>query len=234
MFFSPTFLLFIVPAIIFAFWAQNRVRSTYREFSKIPTTAGMTGNIAAIRLLRSVGLRDVEIERIKGKMTDHYDPREKILRLSEGVHDSDSLAALAIVAHEAGHAIQDQIRYPFLAMRTAFVPTANISTRLGSFLLMGGLVLAMLSGNAFGLAIAWIGLVLYSAAFVFTLITLPVEYDASRRALQLLQANGIVNNVEIGGAKKVLDAAALTYVAAMAAALMNIIYWAAALGGGRN
>lgn len=234
MFFSPTFLLFIVPAMIFAFWAQNRVRTTYREFSKVPATAGMPGNLAAIRLLRSVGLRDVEIERIKGKMSDHYDPREKVLRLSEEVHDSDSLAALAIVAHEAGHAIQDQIRYPFLAMRTSFVPTANISTRFGSFLLMGGLMLTMLSGSPFGLTIAWIGLVLYSAAFVFTLLTLPVEFDASRRALQLLQANGIVTNVEIGGAKKVLDAAALTYVAAMAAALMNIIYWATALGGRRN
>ena len=232
--FSPTYLLFILPAMIFAFWAQNRVRSTYREFSKVTATAGIPGHAAARRLLRSVGLSGIEIERIKGRMTDHYDPRDKILRLSERVHDGDSVAALAIVAHETGHAIQDQIRYPFLAMRTAFVPTANISTRLGSFLLMAGFMLFIFSGSPFGFTIAWIGLVLYAAAYVFTIITLPVEYDASRRALQLLQANGIVNNVEIGGAKKVLDAAALTYVAAMAAALMNILYWAFRLGGRRN
>ena len=205
-----------------------------RQAVIVSATAGMPGHAVARQLLRSVGLADIDIERIKGRMTDHYDPGEKVLRLSEEIHDSASLAALAIVAHEAGHAIQDQVRYPFLAMRTAFVPTANISTKFGVYMLMGGIMLAAFTGSPFGLLLAWIGLVLYSASFAFTVITLPVEFDASRRALRLLQANGIVNDVEIGGAKKVLDAAALTYVAAMAAALMNVLYWGSLLGGRRK
>ena len=224
----------MAPVIIFTFWAQHRVRSAFREFSKIRPAAAMPGHVAARRLLDSVGVPGVEIEPVKGRMSDHYDPRDKVLRLSADVHDSDSLAALAIVAHEAGHAIQDQVRYPFLMMRTTFVPISNTGSRLGSIFLMGGFVLAMLTGSPFGFAVAWVGLALFALAFVFTVITLPVEFDASRRALQLIQANGLVTEVELGGAKKVLDAAALTYVAAMASALMSVLYWGSLLGGRRD
>ena len=234
MFFSPTYLLFMAPVIIFTFWAQGRVKNAFREFSQIQSLYGMSGSAVARRLLDSVGVPGVTIERVQGKMTDHYDPRNKVLRLSEEVYNSSSLAALAIVAHEAGHAIQDRVRYPFLVMRTAFVPVASTGSRLGGILLMGGFVLAMFTGSTFGYTVAWIGLILYGAAFLFTVITLPVEYDASRRAIKLLQANGMVNASEVGGAKKVLSAAALTYVAAMAAALMNILYWASLLGGRRD
>ena len=236
MFFSPTYLLFMLPVIIFTFWAQNRVRKTYREFSGIRAAAGLPAHAAAQRLLQSVGLPGIEIERVpgKGQLNDHYDPRDKVLRLSEGVHDSDSIAALAIAAHEAGHAIQDQVRYPYLALRTTFVPIAGTGSRLGFFLLLGGFLLAAFSGSSFGITIAWIGLALFATAFVFTVITLPVEYDASRRALRLLQTSGMLDQVELGGAKKVLDAAALTYVAAMAAALMSVLYWASLLAGRRD
>ncbi len=236
MFFSPTYLLFMLPVIVFSFWAQSRVRGAYAKYSKVPVSSGLPGAQAARRLLQSVGLADVEIERTEGRrqLGDHYDPRDRTLRLSEGVHDDDSIAALAIAAHEAGHAIQDQVRYPFLALRTNFVPAANIGSRLGGLLLMGGLLLVMFSRSPFGLTIAWIGLALYALAFIFTIITLPVEFDASRRALRLLQTSGMLNEVELGGAKKVLDAAALTYVAAMATALMSLLYWASLLTGRRN
>ena len=168
------------------------------------------------------------------QLGDHYDPRDRTLRLSAGVHDNASIAALAIAAHEAGHAIQDQVRYPYLALRTSFVPAANIGSRLGGLLLMGGFLLAAFSGSPFGLTIAWIGLALYALAFVFTVITLPVEFDASRRALRLLQTNGMLDEGELGDAKKVLDAAALTYVAAMATALVSLLYWASLLIGRRD
>jgi uncharacterized protein len=235
-FFSPTYLLFMLPVMVFSFWAQSRVRGAYAKYSKVPAASGLPGAQAARRLLQSVGLADVEIERTKGRrqLGDHYDPRDRTLRLSAGVHDNASIAALAIAAHEAGHAIQDQVRYPYLALRTSFVPAANVGSRLGGFLLMGGLVLVMLSRSPFGFTIALIGLALYALAFVFTLITLPVEFDASRRALRLLQTSGMLDETELGGAKKVLDAAALTYVAAMATALVSLLYWASLLLGRRD
>ncbi len=236
MLFSPTYLLFMLPVIVFSFWAQSRVRGTYAKYSKVPASSGLPGAQAALCLLQSVGLADVEIERTQGRrqLGDHYDPRDRTLRLSAGVHDNASIAALAIAAHEAGHAIQDQVRYPYLALRTSFVPAANIGSRLGGLLLMGGFLLAAFSGSPFGLTIAWIGLALYALAFVFTVITLPVEFDASRRAMRLLQTSGMLDEGELGGAKKVLDAAALTYVAAMATALVSLLYWASLLIGRRD
>jgi hypothetical protein len=183
--------------------------------------------LAARRLLDAVGLKNVEVKRVPGELSDHYDPKHKVLRLSDGVFDSSSLAAVAIAAHEAGHAMQDEIKYPFLMLRTAMVPITTFGSRFGYFMLIGGFLLAVLTGvSPIGLTIAWIGLGLFSTAFVFALITLPVEFDASRRAVGLMEQAGLVTGSERVHAKKVLDAAALTYIAAMFVALMQVLYFA--------
>lgn len=233
-FFDPVYLLFLAPAMIFTFWAQSKVKGTYKEYSKVASIAGMPGHRAAAHLLKSVGMPQVGIEPVPGEMTDHYDPTKKVLRLSEGVYNSSSLAALAIVAHEAGHAIQDQVRYPFLVMRTAMVPATNIGSKLGYLLMIAGMMLVVFGAGPFALQMAWLGVILFSLTLIFTIITLPVEFNASSRALALLEANGILSPYEKEGAKKVLDAAALTYVAAMAVSLMTLLYFVfrlLALGG---
>ncbi len=236
-FFDPVYLLFLAPAVIFTIWAQNKVKRTYAKYSKIASRAGMPGHVAAQRLLESVGVPDVEISRVPGEMTDHYDPSKKVLKLSEGVYDKNSLAALAIVAHEAGHAIQDQVRYPFLVLRTALVPATNFGSKFGYLLIMMGMMLVFFGAGEFALQVAWLGVILFATTLVFTIITLPVEFNASNRALALLEANGIVGPDEKEGAKKVLDAAALTYVAAMATSLLTLLYFVfrlLALGGRRD
>ena len=185
-----------------------------------------------------MGLYNVDIKRVPGELTDHYDPTKKVLRLSDGVFDSNSLAAVAIAAHEAGHAMQDKIRYPFLVLRTAMVPITTFGSRFGYFMLIGGFLLALFTGGGeLGLAVAWIGLALFSTAFVFALITLPVEFDASRRAIQMMESVHVISGAERLHAKKVLDAAALTYIAAMFVALMQVLYFALrllALSGSRD
>ncbi|MDP7640374.1 MAG: zinc metallopeptidase [Candidatus Hydrogenedentes bacterium] len=236
-FFDPMYLLFLAPAIIFTIWAQNKVKGTYAKYSKVPSIAGMPGHRAAASLLKSVGMPEVEIEPVPGKLTDHYDPSKKVLRLSEGVYNDSSLAALAIVAHEAGHAIQDQVRYPFLVMRTALVPATNFGSTFGYLLIMAGMMLVVFGAGGFALQVAWAGVILFALTLVFTIVTLPVEFNASSRALSLLEANGIVSPLEKEGARKVLDAAALTYVAAMATSLLTLLYFVfrlLALGGRRD
>ena len=226
-FFDPLYLLLIAPAFILAMWAQNRVKSTYHKYSQVGSSAGIPAHLAARRLLDAVGLTNVEVKRVPGELSDHYDPKQKVLRLSDGVFDSSSLAAVAIAAHEAGHAMQDEIKYPFLMLRTAMVPITSFGSRFGYFMLIGGFLLAVFTGvSPIGLTIAWIGLGLFSTAFVFALITLPVEFDASRRAVGLMEQAGLVTGGEGVHAKKVLDAAALTYIAAMFVALMQVLYFA--------
>ena len=237
-FFDPLYLLLIGPAFILAMWAQNRVKGTYRKYSQVMSSSGIPAHVAARRLLDAVGLYNVEVKRVPGELTDHYDPTKKVLRLSDGVFDSNSLAAVAIAAHEAGHAMQDKIRYPFLVLRTAMVPITTFGSRFGYFMLIGGFLLAMFTGGGeLGLAVAWIGLALFSTAFVFALITLPVEFDASKRALQMMESVYVISGAERLHAKKVLDAAALTYIAAMFIALMQVLYFALrllALSGSRD
>jgi Zn-dependent membrane protease YugP len=232
------YLLLIGPAFILAMWAQNRVKGTYRKYSQVMSSSGIPAHLAARRLLDAVGLYNVEVKRVPGELTDHYDPTKKVLRLSDGVFDSNSLAAVAIAAHEAGHAMQDKIRYPFLVLRTAMVPITTFGSRFGYFMLIGGFLLAMFTGGGeLGLAVAWIGLALFSTAFVFALITLPVEFDASKRALQMMESVYVISGAERLHAKKVLDAAALTYIAAMFIALMQVLYFALrllALSGSRD
>ncbi len=217
----------IAPAFILAMWAQSRVKGAYNRYSQVMASSGIPGYVAARRLLDAVGLYEVDVKRVPGELSDHYDPSKKVLRLSDGVYDSSSLAAVAIAAHEAGHAMQDRTRYPFLVLRTAMVPITTFGSRFGYFMLFGGLILAMFTNvSAISLAVAWVGLILFSTAFVFSLVTLPVEFDASRRALVMMERVAVVSSAERVHAKKVLDAAALTYVAAMFVALMQVLYFA--------
>lgn len=256
-FFDPTYILFMAPAMILMFWAQSKVKGTYAKYAKVQTSTRMPGYKVAEQLLRSVGMPAavsaaprgrrvdperarqmaasgiVSIERVGGQLSDHYDPAKKTLRLSEGVYDSSSVAAMAIVAHETGHAIQDQVRYPALVLRSALVPAVRVGSTFGYVVIIVGVVL-MMTGSALGENIAWIGVALFSLTLIFSLVTLPVEFDASKRALVLLENNGITSTQELAASKKVLDAAALTYIAAMAASLMQILYWVFVLLGRRD
>ncbi|MBM4438667.1 MAG: zinc metallopeptidase [Actinobacteria bacterium] len=226
-FFDPLYLLLIAPAFVLAVWAQTRVRGTYQKYAQVMSSSGVPAYLAARKLLDAVGLFDVDVKRVPGELTDHYDPRHRVLRLSDGVYGSSSLAAVAIAAHEAGHAMQDKVRYPYLVLRSAMVPITTFGSQLGYFLLIIGFILAAATGaGSIGIPIAWLGLILFSTAFVFAVVTLPVEFNASTRALGMMETVGVVRGAERAHAKRVLDAAALTYVAAMFVALMQVVYFA--------
>ena len=192
--------------------------------------SGMTGAQAARRILDTNGLQNVAIERVRGTLSDHYDPRSKVLRLSDSVYGEPSLAAVGVAAHEAGHALQDKVNYGPLKLRSAMVPTVQIGSWLGPIIFMVGLFLS----GAFGETIAWIGLVIFAATALFAIVTLPVEFNASKRAKELLVATGVLAPQEIKGVDNVLDAAALTYVAAALQAIMTLLYYASLLMGRRD
>ena len=221
MFFDPLYLLIVGPAMLFALWAQFRTKSAYTRYSRIGTHARLTGAEAARRLLDADGLRDVRIERIAGQLTDHYDPREKILRLSEGVHDSQSIAAIGIAAHEMGHAIQHAASYKPLVLRQGFFPVASFASKAWIWLfLIGTFMAASPMGHSLMLAAA-LCLALYA---LFAIATLPVEFDASRRALLVLETSRTLDGEELAGARKVLGAAALTYVASAVQAVLMVVW----------
>ena len=220
-FFDPLYLLVVGPAMLFALWAQYRTKSAYTRYSRIGTQARLTGAQAARRLLDADGLRDVRIERIAGQLTDHYDPRERVLRLSEGVHDSQSIAAIGIAAHEMGHAIQHAASYKPLVFRQGFFPVASFASKAWIWLFMiGAFMAASPMGRTLMLAAA-LCLALYA---LFALATLPVEFDASRRALLVLETSRTLDGEELAGARKVLGAAALTYVASAVQAVLLVVY----------
>ncbi len=223
--YDPTFIL-LIPAILLALYAQWKVGSTYAEMSRVRSSKGMTGAEAGRKLLNGAGLKSVEIEYISGNLTDNYDPRDKKLHLSRGVHDSDSVAAIGIVAHEVGHAVQDSKEYVPLKLRAGLVPVANIGSNLSIPLFFIGLLFGSTQ-------LMDIGIIFFSVAVAFTVITLPVEFNASKRAISMLSDGGYLASGELPMAKKVLDAAALTYVAATAMAVLNLIRLLA-LRGSRN
>jgi hypothetical protein len=232
-FFDPMYFLFMLPPLLFVLYAQSKVSSRFKRYSKVANMRRVTGGQAAQVLLRANKLSSVGIEGTRGKLTDHYDPRHKVLRLSREVYNNPSVAALGIVAHEVGHAVQDNIGYIPLRMRSALVPVANLGTRLGYIFIILGIILYLFSG--FGLDIAWIGVFLFAGAVLFSLVTLPVEYNASSRARQMLRSSGLVSAQEYEAASAVLSAAALTYVAAMLQALATLFYFVfALLGMGRQ
>ena len=220
LFWDPT-LLIALPGLIFTLWAQAKVRSTYGKYSRYRARSGYTGADVARDILRRNGLGNVAVERVRGELTDHYDPKNGVLRLSAGVHDSQSIAALGIAAHETGHALQHANNYSALVLRSAIAPAAATGSQLGIFLFMGGLLISM-----FGHPLPWVmnaGILLFGVAVVFTLVTLPVEFNASKRALVVLENGGYLTADELPHAKKVLDAAAWTYVAAAATAVLMLI-----------
>lgn len=226
------YLLFVAPAFLLAMWAQWRVKSNFNKYSQVRTTNGLTGAQVARKLLDAEGLYDVKIEASRGMLTDHYDPRGKVLRLSEAVYNEPSVAAAGIAAHEMGHALQDAKQYGPLVARSALVPAVQYGSNLGSWMLMGGLLLNAFSG--FGIQVAIIGLVLFAMTAVFAVVTLPVEFDASRRAKELLVSNNILYKDEMTGVNAVLNAAALTYVAAAIQAILTVAYYAFIIFGRRD
>jgi len=221
----------LIPGLILSLWAQWKVRSAFERYSRVAASSGLTGAQVAEGLLRQADSQSasapgaVRIEAIAGTLTDHYDPRARVLRLSGPVYSGNSLAALGVAAHETGHALQHATGYGPLGLRSALLPMANIGSTLAFPLFFIGLLLggASLKGGGFGLLLMDLGILLYSGAVVFLLLTLPVEFNASRRAIALLREGNYIRPDEVGAAKAVLDAAALTYLAAAAVALLTLV-----------
>jgi len=214
-------MIFLIPAILLTLYAQSKVNSAYAKFARVANRRGITGAQAARMILDSNGMSDVPIQMVSGKLSDHYDPRHRVMRLSQQVYHEPSVASVAIAAHEAGHAIQHSVGYAPLQIRNTIVPVVNLCSNMAWPILMVGL---LLGHSAMGDMVFNLGVLLFSSALIFQLITLPVEFNASNRALEQLEAMGIVaSDQEARGAKKVLSAAALTYVAAMAMAVANLI-----------
>lgn len=227
LYFDPMYLIFALPALLLGLYAQMKIRTSYSKYLRVPNSRGITGLNAARYLLDSAGLYDVEIEGTSGELSDHYDPSKRKLRLSRGVANSPSVAALGIVAHEVGHAVQHAEKYGPLQVRSAIVPIVSIGTWLGPILFIIGFLL-----QAYDLAV--LGVLAFAGAAVFSLITLPVELNASSRAMQMLTRTGLVTQQEYNGARSVLSAAALTYVAAAAQSISTLLYYVFLLGGLRR
>jgi len=231
--FGGGYLLYIIlslPALLLGLWAQSKIRSSYSKYSKVRTTTGLSGAEVARRMLDNNGLSAVRIEQVPGNLTDHYDPAKNILRLSQGVYNSPSVAAAGVAAHEVGHALQDKEKYGPLVLRSILVPTVQIGSWLGPIVFAVGLMLNTQSGQN----IALIGLLLFSATALFSLITLPVEFNATKRAKAWLADSGIIYSSDIEGINKVLDSAALTYVASAAQSISTVLYYALLLSGRRR
>lgn len=224
MFFDPLYLLILAPTMILALWAQFRVKRAFSEFSQVPVSTGLTGAEAAARMLRQAGLHQVRIEEAHGFLSDHYDPSSRVLRLSPDVYEARTVAAVGVACHEAGHAIQHAQDYTALKVRTAIVPMASLGSWLAWPMIAFGMALGIMQ-------LAWAGVIAFSAIVVFQLITLPVELDASNRAKAQVLNMGLVGSPEEArGVSRVLDAAALTYVAATITALGQLLYFLIRLG----
>ena len=218
-FYDYWYIVLVMPAVIFSLIASAKVNSTFRKYSGIRSSRGITGADAARRVLDSNGLYQVKIKRVRGELTDHYDPRNNTVYLSESVHDIPSAAAIGVAAHEAGHAVQHAVGYTPIKIRTAIIPVTNFASKLSLPLILLGLLF-----SASGLiTLAYIGVACFAMSTLFQLVTLPTEFNASRRALEAISSSGILARDEIGGAKKVLSAAAMTYVAALAVSLMQLL-----------
>ena len=215
MFWDPTMIL-IIPALILTMVAQSRVQSAYQKYSKIRNMRGMTGADAAMHILRRNGLSDVKVEMTQGTLSDHYDPRSRVVRLSPEIFKGNSIASIAVAAHECGHALQHHMGYVPLSFRSAFFPVVNISSKAAFPLLFLGLILR-------SAGLMNVGILLFSAVVVFHLVTLPVEFNASSRAMVQIEENGFLSMEEVTGAKKVLNAAAMTYVASAAMAALQLL-----------
>lgn len=215
-YYDAYYFILVIPAMLIALWAQFKVNSTFKKYSQVGSMRGVTGAYAAQAVLSHYGITDVRIERVSGKLTDHYDPKAKVIRLSDSVYNSNSVAAIGVACHEAGHAAQHAENYAPIKIRNSIVPVCNIGSHLGIPLAIFGLFLGFEP-------LIYIGLILYSLVFVFHLVTLPVEFNASRRAIKVIDETQLLYGEEIDGSKKVLFAAAMTYVASMIVALANLL-----------
>ncbi len=228
-YFDPTYILVIIGLAISGL-ASSYVQSTYTKYSKVHSKLGYNASEITRYILDYANLDSVEIERVQGNLTDHYDPRKKVLRLSDTTIDSTSVAAIGVAAHEAGHALQDRDNYSYLRLRSSFVPITNI----GQTISIPILILGMFIGQDTGQTLINIGLILFSLTLVFQLVTLPVEFNASNRAISILESQQILVGDELEGARKVLRAAALTYIAAAIASFLNVLRIFLIFGGGRR
>lgn len=223
MYFNPMYFVFMVPAVLLALWAQQKVKGNYARYSKVRASSGLTGAEVARQMLDANGLQDVQVEAVRGELTDHYDPRTRVLRLSQGVYDVPSIAAAGIAAHETGHAIQHAHGYAPLQWRSAIVPFVSLSSNIAWIVFFAGLMMQIVP-------LTWAGVALFSATTIFALVTLPVEFDASRRAKDALVQLGMIDGgVSRGQESKavaaVLDSAAWTYIAAAIGSILNLLYY---------
>ena len=227
MIFDPLYLIAMLPGLALSLWASARVKSTFSRYSRVPAASGLSGAQAAHEMMRRAGVGGVRIERIGGYLADHYDPSQRVLRLSPDVYDGRSLSSLGVAAHEAGHALQHAAGYKPLELRSMVVKPAMIGSNLG--IVLAGIGLFVQASS-----VIWLGIVLFSAFVVFTLVTLPVEFNASSRAMAALGDSGMLRQDELPGASAVLNAAAMTYVAAAVSAILQLVYfvWRAGLLGG--
>lgn len=223
-FFDPTYFLFILPALALSLWASWRTHSAFKKYSRVRTLRGLTGAQAAQEMLRRAGIPDVEVVRTRGFLSDHYNPANRTLALSEATYDSRSVAAVGVACHEAGHAIQHAEGYKPMWLRSALVPTANLGSSAGYFVMIGGLLFHSPS-------LIYFGALLFSAVLLFQIVTLPVEFDATARAKRLAVETGVVLPQEREGMDKVLNAAAMTYLAAVVSTLMTLLYYLLAASG---
>jgi len=236
-FFDPLYLLLMLPGVALGLWAQWRVKSTFARYAEVGTLRHSSGADVAAEILRTEGISDVRIEQASGWLSDHYAPAEKVLRLSPDVYDGRSIAAAGVAAHEVGHAIQHARGYAFLGLRSALVPVVSFASPLAIPILIGGLLLSVWVGTAVGQVVTLFGLALFGFVVLFQLVTLPVEIDASRRALHAIEAGGLLSEDEREGARDVLQAAAWTYVAAAVSSLLTLLYFllrSGLLGGRRD
>jgi Zn-dependent membrane protease YugP len=224
MFFDPRYLVVMFAGMAVMGLAQWKLRSAFSKYREIPNSRGMTGAQAAEAVMRAAGVYDVGIEPIPGELSDHFDPRARVLRLSEPIYGGRSIAALGVAAHEAGHAVQQHVSYAPMALRTGLVPVVNIGSNFGFIVLFAGMFLQSPT-------VAWFGVALFAASTVFALVTLPVEYNASARARQLLESAGLVTRDESDGVRTMLNAAAYTYVASFAASLLTLLYYVMLVSG---
>lgn len=225
---DPTMILVLI-GVVLSMWASGRVNSTFAKYSGVRSRTGMTGAEAARKLLNNQGIYDVTVKKVAGRLTDHYDPRTKTVNLSETVYDAVSVSAIGVAAHECGHAMQDNTEYVPLKLRGAIVPVANIGATLSWPMILLGLFIP-----ALGSPVIQLGILFFSLSVLFQLVTLPVEFNASSRAVRLLDETGILHGEEVGYTKKVLGAAALTYVAAAAGSILQLMRLMILFGGRRN
>ena len=230
--FDMTYIILVLPFVILSLWASANVNSTFKKYAKQFSSRRITGAEAAQRVLSAHGVRDVRIEKVAGNLTDHYDPKTNVIRLSEGVYASTSTAAIGVACHEAGHAVQYAQNYGPIKLRAAIIPVTNIGSKLAMPLILLGVVLSVFAEMSYSLV--YLGIACFSLSLVFQLVTLPVEFNASRRAMQTISSANILTEEEQHGARKTLTAAALTYVAAAAVSLMQLLRLIMLFGGGRR